>query len=502
VDILIADPHRVLVITGPNTGGKTVALKAAGLLSLMAQAGLHIPAAPGSRLPVFRSVFADIGDEQSIVASLSTFSWHITNIASMDRSLTLPALILLDELGAGTDPVEGGALGMSLLEHFRRRGALVIATTHYDMLKSYASTTEGVVSAAFGFNPDTFAPTYRLLYGSPGRSLALEIAARLGLPGTVIDEARQYRSNREAQLAEHLARVEREISALDHDRRLASAERAALDDRELRVRGREDQLRQREEALRQRAQQEVEQRLRDARREIDKVIDDLKRQTAALAAEAARRTSAHEAPLSTGETGLARANARNALESVADRTRDWTGFAAGASGATDGIASPDSTGAAEEPRAVRETAFSVGDRVTIGRLGLEGIVRGMQDRDAEVEVRGKRMRVPLSELRTVAGGAAKQQAHVSVSLQPRETVPTDLNVIGCSVDEALDRVEKFLDEAMLAEQRSVRFIHGYGTGQLRRAIADFLHHHPLVARFAAAPPEQGGGGVTVAELKD
>src|SRR6058998_3902449 len=196
VTIKILPPATVLLVTGPNTGGKTVALKTAGLLALMAQAGLHIPAADGSRVPVFRSLFADIGDEQSIEASLSTFSAHITNIASMDRALATPALVLLDEVGSGTDPIEGGALGVAIVDHFRRRGATVVATSHYDALKTYASTTEGVASAAFGFELETFAPTYQLIYGSPGRSLALEIAARLGLNASVIDAARKNLSAR------------------------------------------------------------------------------------------------------------------------------------------------------------------------------------------------------------------------------------------------------------------------------------------------------------------
>ena len=201
--------RRCLLITGPNTGGKTVALKTAGLLTLMAQSGLRIPAADGSRLPVFRSVFADIGDEQSIDASLSTFSAHITNIARMDRGLQVPALVLLDEIGSGTDPIEGGALGVAIVDHFRRRGATIVATSHYDALKTYASTTDGVASAAFGFDAETFAPTYQLLYGSPGRSLALEIAARLGLNPSIVAAARQNLSAREAQLAEHLAKIDK-----------------------------------------------------------------------------------------------------------------------------------------------------------------------------------------------------------------------------------------------------------------------------------------------------
>ena len=191
---LLIPPVRALVITGPNTGGKTVALKTAGLLPMMAQAGLLIPAAEGTQVPIFHGVFADIGDEQSIADNLSTFSAHIANVVAMDKALALPALVLLDEAGGGTDPNEGGALATAIIDHFRRRGAMVVATTHFDALKTYASTTEGVASAGFGFNPETFAPTYRLHYGSPGSSLALEIATRLGLPGDIIEQARAQRT--------------------------------------------------------------------------------------------------------------------------------------------------------------------------------------------------------------------------------------------------------------------------------------------------------------------
>src|SRR6185295_6442465 len=244
VTIKVIPPATILLVTGPNTGGKTVALKTAGLLAMMTQAGLRIPAADGSRLPVFRSLFADIGDEQSIEASLSTFSAHITNIASMDRTLNTPALVLLDEVGSGTDPIEGGALGVAIVDHFRRRGATLIATSHYDQLKTYASTTDGVATAAFGFDAETFAPTYELRYGSPGRSLALEIAARLGLNQSVIAAARQNLSAREAQLAEHLAKIDRDMRELEHEHRLAARERETLEVAEARMHQREDALKQ------------------------------------------------------------------------------------------------------------------------------------------------------------------------------------------------------------------------------------------------------------------
>jgi DNA mismatch repair protein MutS2 len=265
VDILLTPPTRVLLITGPNTGGKTVALKTAGLLAAMAQSGLHVPVDTGSRIPVFKSLFADIGDEQSISASLSTFSAHITNIVSMDRSLALPALVLVDEIGAGTDPIEGGALGIAVIDHFRKRGAHLIATTHYDSLKSYASTTEGVESAAFGFKPETFAPTYRLMYGSPGRSLAIEIAARLGLPPNVIAAARENLSDREKQLAEHLARVDQDLGRLEAERRTLAKDRAALAGTERAVRSREESVREREDTYRRRLNAKLDDQLRARR---------------------------------------------------------------------------------------------------------------------------------------------------------------------------------------------------------------------------------------------
>ncbi len=482
VTLKVIPPSTVLLITGPNTGGKTVALKTAGLLALMAQAGLRIPAAHGSRLPVFRSLFADIGDEQSIDASLSTFSGHIMNIASMDRSLVTPALVLLDEVGSGTDPIEGGALGVAMVDHFRRRGATLVATSHYDALKTYASTTEGVTSAAFGFDAETFAPTYRLLYGSPGRSLALEIAARLGLNPSIVAAARENVSAREAQLAEHLAKIDRDMRALEHEQRLAIKERELLEAAEVRMRQRDDALRQREETFRRRLNEELETQLRQARREIDDVIEQLKAKTTAIAETAGRQAPA----VSTGDTGTARSDARAAVETIARKFLE-----------------PEARPTGEAPIAAGRLP-APGDRVVVGGLGLEAVVTSVHDGTADLDVRGKRMRASIRDLRIVGGGAptAPARINVNVELQPRDGTPADLNVIGCTVDEAIARAERFLDESLLTDQRVVRFIHGYGTGQLKRALTGFLQQHPLVARFATAPPEQGGGGVTVVELKD
>jgi DNA mismatch repair protein MutS2 len=489
VDLVIIPPITVLVVTGPNTGGKTVALKTAGLLALVAQAGLLVPAADGAQVPVFRSVFADIGDEQSIAESLSTFSGHIANVVEMERALTLPALVLLDEAGAGTDPAEGGALAMAIIEHFRLRGANVIATTHYDSLKSYASTTEGVVPAGFGFDPKTFAPTYRLNYGSPGSSLAFEIATRLGLPESIIGRARAHRTERESQLAQHLAKVQRDVQQLDHERRLVARERETLSEAVARLQAREQELRHREETFKKRLDERIEERLRDARRQIDSVVDALKGRTGALAADAERR-AARLVP--TGKLGAARTEARAAVDAIGERLRA-------------GSSEPDGRPAAGGP-ATRNRPAVVGDRVLVGAFGLEGIVKVLQGREAEVDVRGKRLRARTDDLRVLADGmgtpAPAPRVRVNVDLQPREGSLTELNLIGCSVDEALARTSKFLDDTLVSELQSVRLIHGHGTGQLRRAIAGYLQTLPFVANFSAAPPEQGGGGVTVVELKE
>jgi DNA mismatch repair protein MutS2 len=501
VDVLLAPPTRILIITGPNTGGKTVALKTAGLLAAMAQSGLHIPVDAGSRIPVFKSLFADIGDEQSISASLSTFSAHITNIVSMDRSLILPALVLVDEIGAGTDPVEGGALGIAVIDHFRRRGAHLIATTHYDSLKSYASTTEGVASAAFGFTPETFAPTYRLIYGSPGRSLAIEIAARLGMPANVIASARENLSDREKQLAEHLARVDDDLRKLEAERRAVAKDRAALADTERTLRSREESVRERESTYRRRLDAKLDDQLREGRKEIDSIIEGLKARTTELSQQAARRAAAS---INTGEAGAARADARAALDRVVGRLK--TGTEGG------------SRTAPSAPAGETQVPIEPGTRVAVGALGLEGVVIELHGKYAEVDMKGKRLRAPVRDLRPSTGSGrpearegraigriaqpASAHVRVNVDLQPREGSLSEVNVIGCTVDEAIARVEKFLDESTMSDQQVVRIIHGHGTGQLRRGLAAFLKEHPLVAKFDLAPANQGGGGVTVVELKD
>jgi DNA mismatch repair protein MutS2 len=376
---------------------------------------------------------------------------------------------------------------MSIIEHFRLRGAMVIATTHYDALKTYASTTEGVTPAGFGFDPRTFAPTYRLNYGSPGSSLAFEIANRLGLPASIIERARAHRSEKETLLADHLARVEREMQSLEHDKRLAARERQMLAEATAKQRAREEDLKNREEMLRKRLDQKIDERLREARREIDAVVGRLKARTETMATHAERAASRL---IPTGETGGARADARAALDAIEERLHRSAAAVPGGA-----VAAP--------PAPAGPTRVAVaGDRVVVGALGLEGTVRSVSGRDAEVEVRGKRLRARVSDLRVIGGPAPAATVRVNVDLQPREGLLSELNLIGSNVDDALVRAEKFLDDASITEQKTVRLIHGYGTGQLRRALAEWLKTHPFVASYGPAPNDKGGGGVTIVELKE
>ncbi len=484
IEIVIEPPASVLLITGPNTGGKTVAIKTAGLLALMAQSGLHVPAAE-ARLPVFRSVFADIGDEQSITASLSTFSGHITNIVSMDREMELPALVLLDEVGTGTDPNEGGALATAIVNHFKQRGALVIATTHYDALKTWGTATDGVITAAFAFDPQTFAPTYRLIYGAPGRSLAIEIAQRLGMPLPVVAAARGFLSDDQKRLAAHLARVDAQARALEADRSRLQRDRRSVEEATAGLQARERDVAEREQRFARRLNEKLDDRVRQARRDIDQVIEQLKERSDALIDQVSVRS--RTTGVSTGETGAARAEAREAVERIVEELRTGSSATSPPGSPASGVADP-----------------VVGARVAVGGLGMEGTIISIRGQQAEIDVRGKRLRASLKDLRVLSGSQppAAPKVRVTVDLQPRTGLLSELNVIGCTVDEAVDRVSKFLDETLVTDQQEIRIVHGHGTGQLRKGLAAFLKEHPLVSKFYAAPANQGGGGATIVELKE
>jgi DNA mismatch repair protein MutS2 len=472
VSIRVGGGAPVLVISGPNTGGKTVALKTVGLLALMAQCGLHIPAAPGSRLPVFRRLYADIGDEQSIAANLSTFSAHLATIVEMTHDLSLPSLVLLDEVGAGTDPTEGGALGVAIVDHFRTRRAMVVATTHHGLLKAYAQSTAGVACASFGYDPATYEPSFRLALGVPGRSLALEMAERLGLPAAVVADARSRRDEKEAQAEALLKQLEEEQAALAREAARMAEMRAELDAALLRQGAAEREL-----AARKRT--EAETFVRDLRRKGEEAA----RKAAEAIAEAVARVEA----------------ARGSLASAASRARE-TALRSIRTAQDEVLRDPE---LGPEPEGEGAGPLAVGMRVRVATLGITGEILGLHGQEAEVAVGGKRLRVPQAELRPLPvrpGGPGVATA--GVTLTKKGDVAAEINLLGLTVDEALPRVDKLLDDAALSDRREIRVIHGFGEGRLRKAVAGLLQGHPHVAAWRAGHAGEGGGGVTIVELKE
>jgi DNA mismatch repair protein MutS2 len=475
IDVELGGAFDILVITGPNTGGKTVALKTIGLLALMAQCGLHLPAAEGSFTSVFAGVYADIGDEQSIEQSLSTFSSHLTRIIGILREADARSLVLLDELGAGTDPQEGAALARALLDELRARGSYVVATTHYPELKSYAHLTPRVENASVEFDLETLSPTYRLSIGLPGRSNALAIAARLGLPEPVIARARALLSPAAVEVEQLLDEIQREREAAARAR--AQAERAAAEAQRLLER-RERQARavdEEREAIWRRARRESEAMLAELRRQIEREL---------AAARAARAD-------------------RTALQAVAER--------AAALAPLETPPSPHGTRPRGRLAAPQRPALHVGARVGVPRLNARGTIRSLSDdgRQAEVEVGGLRVRLPTSELaapeaveRGPADAAAPAVTYVPAPALPAldRPVPLQLDVRGQRVADALEAVERYLDDAYRAGLRAVRIVHGHGTGAVRQAVRELLAHHPHVARWSPADPRQGGDGATEVEL--
>lgn len=498
-DVVVDPPNNTLVITGPNTGGKTVALKTAGLLALMAQAGLHIPADHGSMTPVFQTVFSDIGDEQSISDNLSTFSAHITNIVSLDRRLKLPALVLLDEIGTGTDPIEGGALATAVVDHFRQRGALVIVTTHNEALKSYASTTSGVVCSGMGFNAETYAPTYQLIYGSLGRSLGLEIAARLGIADSIISAAKRQQGDRETQLAEHLTKIDDNLQKLETERKQLIKDRQQLTASRDQLTSDRRALEMREASFKEQMTSRLDTHVREAREEIDAVVHDLKSKASHLARATPKKAHGKHIGLSTGETGQLQTTATRAVSRIATKATTFKNLGEFSDGSDTSDAGKFFT-CAKPPR--------IGEAVIVRVLGIKGRMLSLHNGQAEVDVQGKRLQVRIQELRPMTQNEndltppVTPTGGVTLITNTTEGDLSDVNVIGCNVEEAQEIIEKHIDQAILRDQQRIRIIHGHGTGRLRRSIGDLLEKHSQIVRFTPAPPDQGGSGVTLVDLKD
>ncbi len=469
IDIYIDHTYYLLVITGPNTGGKTVSLKTVGLMCAMAQAGLQIPAADGSVLSVFDTVFADIGDEQSIEQSLSTFSAHLTNIIAILEQATHQSLVLLDELGAGTDPVEGSALARALLDHLLERRITTLVATHYSELKVYAHATPGVQNASVEFDLETLSPTYRLTVGLPGRSNAFSIAERLGLGRPIVQAAR-------ASVAPDSLETETLLSELKQARDEAvSALNAA--------RLAQHQAEQHQVQLAARlATMEAERTaiLAEARSEARRGAEVLRKELETLHAEfeqQRRSPSLTEAWLAEAEASLAELG-----KAAAAPTRPKP----------------------EPPRPVPSGPISLGDIVYVEGLGTTGQVLRLDGGSAEVQVGSFRVSTPLDELE-LRSRDLDSADQTSKPKAPRLAVSSpgiELDLRGMRVDEVLPRLDKYLDDAFLAGLPLVRIIHGKGTGALQRAVHQELADHPLVRRYRSGEQGEGGSGVTVAYLAE
>jgi DNA mismatch repair protein MutS2 len=472
VSFALDDEKNAMVISGANAGGKTVVLKTTGLLALAALSGVSVPA-KSARVPFYASVLADIGDHQSLAANLSTFTSHVANISRMLEVCEAPALVLLDEVGTGTDPEEGSALGVAVVDHFRRAcGAHVIATTHYSGLKMYAGNEEGVINASVEFDEKTLRPTYRLIVGLAGASSGLEIARRFGVPASIVNKAASSVKDSSLQASEYLKRIKRESEEAEALRLALEEERTAVAEKFA--------------SLDKEAEKQERQRQLTFDNLVQRTVADLEKRTRELVTRIEDRTERIRAE-------------RQAQRQIGEIKRSVQR-------------------AAPKPEPVQpefktlSRDIVIGDTVRLLSFGSIGIVDQIKDGLAEVRVKSLRFREKLENLELVEPVATQKEgkleklrhsakADVQLSSAAEQRAVSELNVIGQTTDEAVDAVDKFLDEASLAHLSQVRIVHGHGTGALRRAIGGLLDGHPHVDRFRPAPPDQGGAGATLVELR-
>jgi DNA mismatch repair protein MutS2 len=472
LDVELGNKYSTIIITGPNTGGKTVSLKTIGLLSLMAMSGLFVPAEDGSQLCVFDAIYVDIGDEQSIEQNLSTFSSHMTNIISILRDMTPKSLVLFDELGAGTDPAEGSALAISILENIHAMGCRMIATTHYSELKAYAYDRKGVINASMEFDIQTLSPTYRLLVGVPGRSNAFAIAERLGLSRRIIEHAR-------GQVGEEDQRVESMIATLEENRLTTEAERTTAEqlrqEVEVLKRKLEEERRrfdEQREKLLMKAEQEAAEAVARARREADEIISDLRR----MAME--ERTGVKEHKLIDAKRRL-----DQAVPQLTDKMKRT---------------------ASQAPK--KPAVIGPGDEVLVGSLNQKGhVVELTGGNDVIVQLGIMKMKVPKTDLQLIStkaeAKAPVQKVAAGVKRTRDDNVRTELDLRGQNLEESMIEVDRFLDESFLSNLGQVYIIHGKGTGVLRTGIQEYLRKHKHVKSYRLGNYGEGGVGVTIVELK-
>ncbi len=473
LSVEIGREFMVLVITGPNTGGKTVALKTIGLLSLMTQAGIPIPTAAHSQIPIFDQIFADIGDEQSIEQTLSSFSWHMGNVVRIIKQGTLRSLVLLDELGTSTDPVEGSALAIAVLRHFLARRIMTVATTHFAELKAFAHGTPGVQNASFDFDPVTLAHTYHLTIGVPGGSNALAVARQLGLPPEIVAEA-------EHLVPEGIKEMESLLASLKaREQETARLQREAQQEKEeaeRRTRELEAERRQME-IERQEAQAELRRAMREERDQVSIEAAALHRQIREAAAELRKEKS---------RTGVEQA--KKALAAVQEHVD---------AGALKPPKEERAPGAAPDGHVI-----AVGDTVRLREVGVTATVLSISvaRREVELEAGGARLRLSLDEVDKVTLPAGKAAPPATVSLVPAPSVARELDLRGKRAEEVETALDRYLDNAALGSYPEVRIIHGFGTGVVRQMVRKKLTGHPLVKSFRPGQKGEGGDGVTIAQL--
>ena len=472
ITVRLGDDFDLLIITGPNTGGKTVSLKTVGLFTLMGQAGLHIPAFEGSRLAVFDQVYADIGDEQSIEQSLSTFSSHMTTIVSILKEVTLNSLVLFDELGAGTDPTEGAALATSILDHLHRQGIRAMATTHYSELKVYALSTEGVENACCEFDVESLRPTYRLLIGIPGKSNAFAISSRLGLEDFLIEDAKKRINAQDVSFEDMMAELQDSRVKLLNEQEEITRYKSEI--RTLR-----DALQKKQDRI-------------DERKE--KILSDAAAQANAILQEA--KDYADETMKNFHKFGKASISIKD-MEAERARLREK-------------IKENDSRTAKATPKPkkkLKAAALHIGDRVRVLSLNLEGTVSTLPNPkgDLFVQMGILRSQVNINDLEYIGEAENLQKGMTTgggkLRMSKSAAVSTEINLIGMTVDEAIAHLDKYLDDAYLAHVPSVRIVHGKGTGALRTAVHQYLKRYKHVKSFRLGTFGEGDAGVTIAEFK-
>lgn len=476
VDIRIGGDYRTLIITGPNTGGKTVSLKTAGLLVMMAQSGLHIPASHASTLPIFGEVFADIGDEQSIEQSLSTFSSHMKNIVSIIDKASYDSLVLVDELGAGTDPTEGAALAIAILERFYDSGALTMATTHYNELKKYALATSGVENAAMEFDVETLTPTYRLLIGVPGKSNAFEISKKLGLSESVIERASEHIKHGDMEF-------ENVISSIEDDKRKAAADRLDAESMRAEIEEKLKKLEEKEKAISEKRADIIAEAKREARellRETKSAVKDVQKDLRKL-----QKSGAHT-NLNTGALEKSRRKINEAEDLVSEKVVKQVN---------------------SEP--VSADTLKIGDRVKLLTIGQNGTILSLPDEKGNlmINIGALKVKARLQDLMLINEGkdrkpqAKSSSKYGSLLRSKSSSVSASINVMGKNLEDALADVEKYLDDVYMAGLDMVSIIHGRGGGILKDGIRQMLKRKKYVDSYGAASYNDGGDGVTLVRMK-